>query len=436
MKLKIKLNEGITAMLSLTMVNALNYGLNIILGRWLGPDLYAGANILATLVLILSFIGVSIQMFITSEIAPLKTKEETPFMFHYLNGKVFKLSLFLLIISVGSSFAIFKYLNFSQPYEIVILAIGIPFYFLLSSKRGYFQGLQDFKSFANTFIIECFSRIIITVIGIYYALSFAPNHILIFISLGFLISFIVPVVINKIKNPPYSKALKPDVDWNKVLIFILAISFYELSQILINNFDVILVKHYFDNKEAGLYSAVAMVGRIVYFGTWTVVTILFPKVIEKEKLGENHLGLLKSAFLLVMLFGTSITLFAYFNGEFIISLLFGNLFHDASSLLWKYAAATSIFACANVIVYYFMSLKKYVPIFFSLLFGCLQILGIMQYHSNVDQIIMVQLICMSSLFIWLLLYLFGNSIFPYTGISWRLFLNKLKFLRGISFYSK
>jgi hypothetical protein len=36
-------------------------------------------------------------------------------------------------------------------------------------------------------------------------------------------------------------------------------AFYELTQIIINS-DIILVKHYFNNEQAGLYASLALIG--------------------------------------------------------------------------------------------------------------------------------------------------------------------------------
>ena len=49
---------------------------------------------------------------------------------------------------------------------------------------------------------------------------------------------------------------------------------YELTQIIINNSDILLVKHYFDMLDAGLYASLALIGRVVYFVAWMFVMLL------------------------------------------------------------------------------------------------------------------------------------------------------------------
>ena len=54
-----------------------------------------------------------------------------------------------------------------------------------------------------------------------------------------------------------------------------AIVFF-VGQVIINNFDIVLVKHFFPAAEAGLYAAVALVGRVVNMFAWSVVSTMFP----------------------------------------------------------------------------------------------------------------------------------------------------------------
>src|SRR5260370_42591113 len=54
-----------------------------------------------------------------------------------------------------------------------------------------------------------------------------------------------------------------------------AIVFF-IGQVIICNVDVLLVKHFFTREIAGLYAAVALVGRLLYFASWSAVSATFP----------------------------------------------------------------------------------------------------------------------------------------------------------------
>ncbi len=51
---------------------------------------------------------------------------------------------------------------------------------------------------------------------------------------------------------------------------------YFIGQVILSNLDILLVKHFFPPSEAGIYAAVALVGRVVFMLSWSVVSSMFP----------------------------------------------------------------------------------------------------------------------------------------------------------------
>ena len=49
---------------------------------------------------------------------------------------------------------------------------------------------------------------------------------------------------------------------------------YQLHLIELKKLNILLVKHYFSNNDAGLYSSLALIGRVVYFVAWMFVMLL------------------------------------------------------------------------------------------------------------------------------------------------------------------
>ena len=70
-----RFGEGGFLFISTLIVNIGNYGLNLILGRFLGPEEFAAANILTTIVLILSFIALGFQLATAKFVASYKAQE-------------------------------------------------------------------------------------------------------------------------------------------------------------------------------------------------------------------------------------------------------------------------------------------------------------------------------------------------------------------------
>jgi len=401
-KLQSLLGDAGFLMVSSLLVNAGNYSLNLCLGRWLGPEVFAEANILATLVMILSFVAVGLQLTVTKYAATLYSQNQKENLQNLVSvfvktGKRFGLYLLPILLLLASFIKV--YILFKSIMPLLILFLGFPLYILMSISRGYFQGTNQFKKLAYTYIIEMVARVIFT-LGLLFIFR-DSEHSTLFVALGFLASFTSTYLYSRLKTSSSTQELPFK---KEIISFFAVIGIYELSQILINNSDVILVKHFFNAEEAGLYAAIALIGRIVFFATWTIVTLLFPMVIEKEKRGESHTHLFWGAFGIVATIGLIIVGTCFFFDEWIIQMLFGTEYVAMAHILWIYALATCIFACANVFAYYHMSLNNYLPVFLSILIGVLQIIAIYHFHNTIEQIVQLQILLMSLLLIGMLLY--------------------------------
>ena len=399
-------DDGAFLFISTILVNAGNYGINLILGRVLGPNHFAEISVIATGVLMLSFFAVGLQLTVAKYSATYFAENneiKLHAFIHWISQKSFFYSVILSLVLLALAWQLQSFFHFSSVLPFIIVLIGIPLYFDFSLSRGMMQGANQFKTLAMTYLIEMVTRLVITFLLVFTAIRLGDKWITEAVSVGFLFSFIATYLYGKRDLIKVSVRF-PSVDITTIRNFALIIGAYELSQIMINNSDIMLVKHYFDNSEAGLYAALALIGRVVFFATWTIVTLLFPKVIQKEKRGEKHTHLFWGALGIVAFIGLSIIVACFSMADFIISLLFGSDFSTAAPLLWKYACATTLFASANVFAYYYMSLNKYTPVVISVIAGISQVLFLMKYHNTLDQVIGVQIALMSLLFAVMTIY--------------------------------
>ena len=389
---------------STLIVNIGNYGLNVALARWLGPVGFSEANIIAIIAMLFSFVGMGLQLMTTRFVSEYNAEDnstESLFFLKFVKSASIKIGLIVTVVLLIISTVIASYLNFESSVPLMIIFIGIVPYFLMSIHRGYHQGVQDFKKLAFTYMVEMIVRLVLTISLLIFFIDYNISSEI--VALGFLASFVITFLQSNVKSE-IKLALTPEVKL-RILKVIALISFYELSQILINNSDVILVKHYFDNENSGLYASIALIGRAVFFATWIVVTILFPKVIDKEKRGEPHQHLFFNSLVIVLIIDIVFVAICYLLDDFIIGVAFGEAYLSVSSLLWQYTLSTSLFALANVFVYYFMSLQKYLPVYISIVAGILQIIFISLFNEgSLESVIRIQLLFMSLLLVSMIIY--------------------------------
>ena len=400
-----KITEEQLFMLSVLAVNGGNYLYNLILGRVLGPEQFADAAVLITFLLVLSFVAMTFQLVTAKFSVVFEDNLFTSFI-----SKVYK-NAFLVGIGLGTSVVIFskqlqELFNTSSSSMFVIFGIGVPFYFLMSVNRGVFQGKKAFKSLSITYQAEMLSRLLIT-LGLIFFFNFQSSLV---IAIGILISFGFGLIPFNFKSLNFKTSFAIESSQSKLVRnFFIITAFYELTQIIINNSDILLVKHYFEAYEAGLYASLALIGRIVYFIAWMFVMLLLPTVVQLKKEGKETAPILFKYVTYIAAIASIIILCCSLFPETAISLLFGKSYLTMAPLLWKYALATGLFAISNIFAYYYLSLDRYVPVIFSGIFGILQMGLVIFFHKSLEQVVHMQVIAMILLLIFQITYFVFDS---------------------------
>ena len=390
---RINLKASQVFMLSALVVNIGNYLYNLALGRLLGPGAFANAAILITFLLILSFMAMTLQLSVAKFTGSFDTEKKDAFLKYsrkwslIIGGIVGSLIFF-------SSHELQSWFNTDSANMFRIFGLGVPIYFLMSVNRGFFQGEQEFIKLSITYQGEMLSRLFLTLVFILF-LPFESSEL---VSLGILISLVPGMLpFKRIKTKVLPMLEKAEIAHLKK--FILVTAFYELTQILINNGDILLVKHFFDSHAAGLYSSMALIGRAVYFVAWMFVMLLLPEVVKRHKEGLDTKNIFFKYLGMISALVTAVVITTTLFPNLIIQVLFGSAYSEVAGMLWKYALASALFALANVFVYYFLSLDRYLPVAVSGVFGVLQLAVIFFQHNSLEMVVEAQIYVMLALLI-------------------------------------
>ena len=394
-------SASLLLMFSQTIVNAGNYVYNLIMGRWLGPALFADVSLIVTLLLVVTFITAALQM-TAARYSAIHTADgniaQLASIRKYLNWIGLAFGIFLaLLFSAGALFWQ-KVFNTSSFIPFIIFGVALPFSLIQGVNRGILQGQTRFTTLAITYQVEMWSRLFLGLLFVWMGLS--VNGAVLGISLSFVVTWIssLPARIGL----PESGLPEKDIR-NTVTLFALPVLLAQVGQILINNSDILLVRRFYEPTSAGQYAALALIGRIVFFATWSVVTTMFPIVAQKQKRGEPHRHLLWVSLGIVGGISLPVVLLTFFIPKLIIGLLFGSAYLGVADLLWLYALATTMYALANVVVNYRLSLGMGRETGMALAAGVAQVLGILFFHRTLAEVVWVQVIIMAALFLALLI---------------------------------
>jgi O-antigen/teichoic acid export membrane protein len=390
--------------LSMTFVNAGNYLFNLIMGRWLGPAAFAELSLIVTLMLMITLITVTLQT-VGARFAAIHTADNDTARLlalrRWMSRRAWLVGLALGLLLALSSPWLADFFHTTSVWPFVLLAVGIPLYFAQGVDRGALQGQTRFGVLSLSYQAEMWVRLLVSIA--FVALGWSVNGAVGGLTLSFVAAWLVGVVVYDLRPAKHTSALSPD-EQQRVLHYAAPVSAALVGQILINNSDILMVKHFFVAEEAGLYAALALIGRIVFFATWSVVTTLFPIVAQKHQRGEPHRHLLGIGLGMVALLSVGIVGATLLMPELLVQMLFGPAYLSIAPLLWLYAVATALYALANVIITYHLSLGHSGGSMLAVTAGVVQVVGLWIFHSTLTQVVVFQIGLMATLLAVLLLW--------------------------------
>lgn len=378
--------------LSNTLVNGGNYAFNLILGRWLGPAAFADVTLIVTLLLVARFVTIALQLTAVKFTAAFAADEATHKMAaltRWLRRYSWLLGILVGLLLAGGALIWQRVFNTESYWPFVILGVGLPIYLVQGTDRGILQGQLKLGRLSASYQAEMWTRLAASVVLV--VLGFGVNGAVGAITLSFLATWLVARKVGDWIGEP---GTLEESEKKTVVRYAAPVMIVYLGQILINNSDILLVKRMFDPVTAGQYSALALIGRIVFFATWSVVAVLFPLVAQKQQRHEPHRQILAFSLALVMAISGTIIAISWAFPDFIVQALFGPAYLSIAPLLWLYGLATAFYAMANVVVNYRLSLGEKKGTWLTLATGAAQVILIAAFGKDLQSVVLVQVILM------------------------------------------
>jgi O-antigen/teichoic acid export membrane protein len=165
-----------------------------------------------------------------------------------------------------------------------------------------------------------------------------------------------------------------------------------------------LVKHFFSAFDAGMYAALSMMGKVIYFAGSSVGYVLFPAVAEREAHGTRSHSLIYASLAIVATISLGLTAGYFLFPRLALQLLFGSSYLAAASYLGLFGLFITFFSLSNVVTTALLGLGRTKIWGYLILASTAQIVGINFFHSSITQVIQVNLAVCATLFVALLLY--------------------------------
>lgn len=379
---------------------------NIVVARFLGPKGFGQATVVYTLLTLLSAITLSLQIVSTKVVAQQETAEGKAAVYRAFHRFAWAVGILVALMLAVFRNPISSYLNLPDPLLVALLAIGAAFYVPLGPRRGYIQGSYGFRRLALNLILEgsvrlggSFSLIL---------LGYGVRGVIVANAAATVASYLAipPKLTGHAANPLNFRYACQETSQ--------AVVFYS-GQMMIGNCGIVLVNHFFPAHKAGLYAAVAMVGRVIFTMSSAVVNTTFPLVAGTSEEERKDLRVIATSLMLVLGSGAGLALALCVAPPWVWTRLFGSGFqiagkYDLSYLLALYAATIVIYCLSSVIITFEMSYKIASASWVQLAFSAVLIAGICLFHHSLREVILVQMALMVALFVSVALPFLVNSL--------------------------
>jgi len=375
--------HGIVMMAATMAANFFNYLFQLSMGRLLSLEDYGILYSLLSLVYIINVVGGAIQTSVARYASKLKAHGQygkIKYLWDFSTRSTLMLGVVMFLLVCLLSPFIAQFLNIGNIWYVVLLAFYLLFSFAMPANQGLLMGLQNFWAFgmstASWALLKLLLGILLVFIGFgIYGGLLAP-------SVANITVFLVTLVFIRhvVKTKPKKFDLKGVYSYSGLAL--LAV----FSSTTMVYADIILAKHFLDPLAAGVFSTLAVLGKIVFFASSGIALAMFPKTSESFEKKQSHLPILLKALLYTLLIsGFAILLFLLFP-RLIAETMFGEKSAVITPYMFEYGLAMLLFSVVALLVNYFLSIHKTRVAYLISFALIVEILLLSTFHSSIADI--------------------------------------------------
>ncbi len=386
----------------------LNFGsylYHLMMGRLLGPSSYGaleGAiSVLYILFVPTATLSLIVVKFVSSYLGK-KDYKKINEIYNYLFSKVLIFGAAITIILLLISPLLTKFLRFPNIYISIFIAITFLVNLFYILDKSVVQGLTKFFKFSFLNVIETSVKLFLGITLVY--LGFSVDGAFAGVGIGLLAALFVSQVFVK-QSVKVKLNLKADFSEKKELWkFAIPTFITTLALTSIFTTDIILVRHFFHGAESGYYSAISVLGKVIYFAASPVIFVVFPLASEFHAKGGKFEKFLYQGVALAGFVCILITSIYFLVPNLMVSLLFGPSYLPIVSYLGIFGVFISLYTICALIANFYLSIHKTTSSYLVLFAAILQIVLIILFHNSLTEVIYVSILSCIVLLISLLLY--------------------------------
>lgn len=373
----------------------MNYIYNLFMGRMLGPEKYGVLAALMSLLYIVNIPSSAITTTIVKYTSNYKGENKigkVRFIFEKLSNAFLLVGIVIFAFFLLFRFPVAQFLKIKEPILIVLMATLFIASLPMTINTGIISGLQKFNFIAGNSIFAAFIKLSLAFTLVKVGLG--VRGALIGLSLSFFLPYFLTFLpLRKLKEVALENALP----WKEMAKYALPAFLASLGMGLFTNTDIVLVKRFFSPYEAGIYSALSLTSRTIYFASTSVVTVMFALVAERFAKKADYKKVFLTSFGLVALGVLACTIFYAIFPNFVMRFFFGSKYLEAAKYLGLFALFISIYSLCFLMINYFLSIHQTKIALLSLSAAFLQAILIYFFHKDFWEVVWASVISTSIL---------------------------------------
>lgn len=309
--------------------------------------------------------------------------------------------IIMLLIFIIFSKKIGEFFNINNTSLIIISSFIVFLGYVNIINSALLQAKLAFKFITSLSLLSAFLKLSIGVILV--ILGFKVNGAI----WGFFVASLIPYFLSFIPlRFVFEKEAKPStINFREIAQYggPAALALFGIASFVTT--DIILTKHFFNPKEAGIYAGLSLIGRVIFFFSAPIGTVMFPLVVQKYARKENYHSTFWLSVLIILVPSIALTIFYFIYPEFVIKFFLKNEEYLVSApYLGFFGIFITVYSLLSIVVNFYLStnrVKVWIPV---VLTACLQAFGIWMYHKTYFQVISISIWSSGLLLIGLLIY--------------------------------
>ncbi len=368
--------------------NFLNYLYHFASARFLTPGEY---GLLQSLISLTYFQSVLIGAFSISVIEKIGSThpEKITGEVKKLEAAAVKISIILWLAVLLTYPLIKKLLHLDGFYLFLIFSVQILFAFLASVYGSTLQAQLKFLSATLVSVSSTTIKLIsaLILLGLGAGVIGGLSSWLIWRIFSLILS--AYLVRRLWTNKKFNFSSKLDLSFLKFSFLSLIVN---LSLTSLYTSDVIFARYYLTTNQSGIYAALSNLGKIIFFGSSTIMTVASPMFVKNRNKLTKLKEILKLSLLFCLFCCTAGLLVYFIFPELAVKILYGNDYLGAAGYLFRFAMFISVYSLFNLLIRFLLALRSKFSAVISLAAALVQIILIIFSHQNIFSLINVSLI--------------------------------------------